>query len=143
MLSVAEDITARKQAEATHRAVLRALPDWIFVLSADGVFLDFHAKDPERLAAPPESFLGKRMQEVLPPDIADGLLRCFERAMSSDDTATLEYSLPARAKSASSKRASSAATPTRSSASSATSPSGAAPSCRRASCATSSRTSAA
>jgi PAS domain S-box-containing protein len=96
VLSVAEDITARKQAEATHRAVLRALPDWIFVLSADGVFLDFHAKDPERLAAPPETFLGKRMHEVLPPDIADGLLRCFERAMSSDDTATLEYSLPSQ-----------------------------------------------
>ena len=91
VLSVAEDITARKQAEATHRAVLRALPDWIFVLSADGVFLDFHAKDLERLAARPESFLGKPMHEVLPRDIADGLLRCFERAMSSDDTATLEY----------------------------------------------------
>ncbi len=93
VLSVAEDITARKQAEARHRAVLRALPDWIFVLSADGVFLDFHAKEPERLAAPPETFLGKRMHDVLPPDIADGLLRCFERAMSSEDTATLEYSL--------------------------------------------------
>ena len=96
VLSVAEDITARKQAEATHRAVLRALPDWIFVLSADGVFLDFHAKDLERLAARPESFLGKPMHEVLPRDIADGLLRCFERAMSSDDTATLEYSLPSQ-----------------------------------------------
>ena len=96
VLSVAEDITARKQAEATHRAVLRALPDWIFVLSAEGVFLDFHAKDPERLAARPESFLGKRMHDVLPPDIADGLLRCFERAMRSEDTATLEYSLPSQ-----------------------------------------------
>jgi PAS domain S-box-containing protein len=96
VLSVAEDITARKQAEATHRAVLRALPDWIFVLSTDGVFLDFHAKDLERLAARPESFLGRRMHEVLPRDIADGLLRCFERAMSSDDTATLEYSLPSQ-----------------------------------------------
>jgi PAS domain S-box-containing protein len=93
VLSVAEDITARKQAEARHRAVLRALPDWIFVLTADGVFLDFHAKEPERLAAPPDSFLGKRMHDVLPPDIADALMRCFERAMSSEDTATLEYSL--------------------------------------------------
>jgi PAS domain S-box-containing protein len=94
VLSVAEDITARKQAEAQHRAVLRALPDWVFVMSTDGVFLDFHAKDPERLAARPEVFLGKDMRDVLPPDIAAGLLRCFERAMSSDDTATLEYSMP-------------------------------------------------
>ena len=45
VLSVTEDITARKQTEARHRAVLRALPDWMFVLSTDGVFLDFHARD--------------------------------------------------------------------------------------------------
>jgi PAS domain S-box-containing protein len=94
VLSVAEDITTRKQAEATHRAVLRALPDWMFVLTRDGVFLDFHARDPERLAAAPSTFLGRHVRDVLPPDIADGLLRCFEQAMSSDDAATLEYSLP-------------------------------------------------
>jgi PAS domain S-box-containing protein len=94
VLSVGEDITARKQVDATHRAVLRALPDWIFVLSADGVFLDFHVKDLERLAMPPSAFLGRRMKDVLPPDIAEGLLDCFGRAMRSDDTATLEYSLP-------------------------------------------------
>jgi PAS domain S-box-containing protein len=95
VLSVAEDITARKQAEATHRAVLRALPDWIFVMSASGVFLDFHVKDPDRLAAPPSEFLGKHLRQVLPPDLAEGLLLCFARAMVSDDTATLEYSLAA------------------------------------------------
>src|ERR1700752_181881 len=45
VLSVGEDITARKQTEARHRAVLRALPAWVFLLSSNGVFLDFHAKD--------------------------------------------------------------------------------------------------
>ena len=94
VLSVTEDITARKQTEARHRAVLRALPDWMFVLSREGVFLDFHAKDTERLAAPPEAFLGKHLRDVLPPDVAGGLLQCFGRAMASDDTATLEYSMP-------------------------------------------------
>ena len=43
------------------------------------MFLDFHAKDRERLAAPPEEFLGKHMKEVLPPEVADGLLLCFDR----------------------------------------------------------------
>jgi len=94
VLSVAEDITTRKEAEARHRAVLRALPDWMFVLTTDGVFVDFHARDLERLAAPPEAFLGKHMRDVLPPDVAEGLLECLARAMASDDTATLEYSMP-------------------------------------------------
>jgi PAS domain S-box-containing protein len=94
VLSVGEDITARKQTEARHRAVLRALPDWMFVLSQDGVFLDFHARVPERLAAPPEAFLRKHIRNVLPPEIAEDLLQCFARAMASEDTATLEYSMP-------------------------------------------------
>ncbi len=93
VLSVGEDITARKQAEATHRAVLRALPDWIFVMSASGVFLDFHVKDRERLAVPPDQFMGKHIREVLPPDVAEALVKCFGRAMASEDTATIEYSI--------------------------------------------------
>jgi C4-dicarboxylate-specific signal transduction histidine kinase len=75
------------------------MPDWMFVLTRDGVFLDFHARDPERLAAQPSTFLGRHVRDVLPPDIADGLLRCFERAMSSDDAATLEYTLPGQGES--------------------------------------------
>ena len=93
VLSVGEDITARKQAEATHRAVLRALPDWIFVMSESGVFLDFHVKDPERLAVPPDHFMGKHIREILPPDVAEALVKCFGRAMASEDTATIEYSI--------------------------------------------------
>lgn len=93
VLSVGEDITARKQAEATHRAVLRALPDWIFVMSESGVFLDFHVKDPERLAVPPDQFMGKHVREILPPDVAEALVKCFGRAMASEDTATIEYSI--------------------------------------------------
>ena len=41
------------------------------------------------------------MREVLPPDIAAGLARCFEQAMSSDDTATLEVRSTVRARAAS------------------------------------------
>ena len=133
VLSVAEDITARKQAEATHRAVLRALPDWIFVLSASGVFLDFHARDRERLAAPPEEFLGKHMKDVLPPEVADGLSALLRARDALRRHRHARVLAPGRrAKSASSKRASCAATSTRSSPSCATSPSGAAPSSRRA-----------
>ena len=93
VLSVGEDITARKRAEATHRAVLRALPDWIFVMSESGVFLDFHVKDPERLAVAPDQFMGKHIREILPPDVAEALVKCFGRAMVSEDTATIEYSI--------------------------------------------------
>ena len=31
--------------EARNRAILRAIPDWMFLTTVDGVFLDYHAKD--------------------------------------------------------------------------------------------------
>ena len=81
-------------AEARHRAVLKALPDWVFLLTAGGVFLDCHAKDPSDLLVPPEVFLGKNIHEVLPPDLAAGLQRCFNEALVSGGPCALEYSAP-------------------------------------------------
>ena len=45
--------------EERNRAILRAIPDWMFILSADGVFLDYHAKEPSRAARPADVFLGR------------------------------------------------------------------------------------
>jgi PAS domain S-box-containing protein len=63
------DITERKHAEEAlreseekNRAILHALPDLIFVQSKDGVYLDYHAKDPRALLVPPEQFIGKNMR---------------------------------------------------------------------------------
>jgi two-component system, LuxR family, sensor kinase FixL len=65
----------------------------MFVMSSDGVFLDYHAKNPEDLLAPPEAFLGKSMHEVLPPWLADAHQRSFERALATNEPERLEYSL--------------------------------------------------
>ncbi len=81
-------------AEARHRAILKALPDWVFLLTADGVFLDYHAKDPGDLLVPPEVFLGRNIREVLPPDLAAGLERCFAEAMASGGPCAFEYPAP-------------------------------------------------
>ena len=74
-------IQALHQSEERNRAILRAIPDWMFLLSADGVFLDYHAKDPDKLLAPPSVFLGKTIPEILPPGIAEALTRACARAL--------------------------------------------------------------
>ena len=84
---------ALRQSEERNRAILRAIPDWMFIMSADGVFLDYHVKNPEALLMPPEAFLGKSMHEVLPPWLADAHQRAFERALSTNEPERLEYSL--------------------------------------------------
>ncbi len=84
---------ALRHSEERNRAILRAIPDWMFVLSNDGVYLDCHINNPEGLLVPPETFLGKSMRDVLPASLADMFERAFERALSTNEPERLEYSV--------------------------------------------------
>jgi rsbT co-antagonist protein RsbR len=95
------DITDRKlaeeslrQSEERNNAILRAIPDLMFLQNREGTYLDYHAADPRQLLSPPETFLGKNMREVLPPELAESLISCFERAERTEEPQVLEYSLP-------------------------------------------------
>jgi PAS domain S-box-containing protein len=46
------DVTDRKREEIRTRALLDAIPDNMFRISSDGVYLDFHAHDPHHLFDP-------------------------------------------------------------------------------------------
>ena len=84
---------ALRQSEERNRAILRAIPDWMFVLSNDGVYLDCHVKDPKALLVPPETFLGKRMRDIMPPSLCEMFERAFERAVATNEPERLEYTL--------------------------------------------------
>ncbi len=94
------DITERKrteealrQSEERYRAFLKAVPDLMFLQTKEGVYLDYHVKDQSQLLVPPESFLGKNMRDVLPPELAEELASCFERAVRRGGTQVCEYTL--------------------------------------------------
>jgi len=91
-----ETADALRETEARYVAILNALTDWMFLLTRDGVFVDFHARDPGDLAAPPERFLGRNVRDVFPPGLAGGFLACFAEAMETGGPCSLEYSLPVR-----------------------------------------------
>ena len=86
--------SARQEAESQQRAILKALPDRMHLITMDGLLLDYHTISspdfPERQAPN-----GKHLRDLLPADIASGLERCCAEAMSSDEAATFEYSVPA------------------------------------------------
>ena len=97
---VALDITDRRlaeekarEAEEKDRALLAAIPDAMFLQSDDGVFLDYHAKEPSELLMPPESFLGKNMRDVLPPQIAERLFESFARVTDKGKPEIVEYNV--------------------------------------------------
>lgn len=76
-----------------NRAMLRALPDMVFLLSSDGVFLDYNVRDEKQLFHAPEVFMGKSLRDTLPPDLAERLMESLSNTLLTDTTEILEYSL--------------------------------------------------
>ena len=74
--------------------MLMAVPDLLFLLTRDGIYLNYYARDPAKLFAPPEVFLGKNMRDILPSDLAAEFFRAFERVVASSDPIEVVYSLP-------------------------------------------------
>ncbi|HET6897279.1 MAG TPA: ATP-binding protein, partial [Vicinamibacteria bacterium] len=92
------DVTARKleasalrEVEGRHRAMLRAVPDMMFVLDKDGTYVDFHAPDPALLLIPPDRLIGRNVREIFPPDLAERVVGCLAETTESGEPRTLEY----------------------------------------------------
>ncbi|WP_291996418.1 PAS domain S-box protein [Candidatus Accumulibacter sp. ACC012] len=95
-----EDITARKVAEASARqgellldSVFQALPDLFFLIDTDGTISDYRARRSADLYLPPEAFLGKRMQDILPAEIGTMAERKMAEIRERGGLATYDYDL--------------------------------------------------
>ncbi len=101
VMAIIREITERKRAEealrssmATNRALLNAIPDWMFRLSRDGTFINFKAAQSNNLPLPTREFLGKKLDEVFPKEIAQPMIDCVTRALSNNETQIFEYQFP-------------------------------------------------
>ena len=65
-------------AEQQNSAILRALPDSIFLQTRDGVYLQHYAKATGDSTVIRQSFLGRNMRDVLPPEVAEAFSQAFE-----------------------------------------------------------------
>ncbi|HEY9653777.1 MAG TPA: PAS domain S-box protein [Coleofasciculaceae cyanobacterium] len=95
------DITELKQTEERLRqtnqemqAIFAAFPDILFRVAADGTILDYKTKQDDNLYTSPEMFLGKRVQDVLPPPVGQNIQAEVGRVLETDSPVSLEYSLP-------------------------------------------------
>ena len=84
---------ALRHSEARNRAILRAIPDWMFLQTVEGVFLDYHARDASSLLIPPDVFIGKNVRDVLPHPLAETLAQAFVRVGGSEEPETIEYTI--------------------------------------------------
>ncbi len=99
----ARDVTAQKQAECAlreseerYRAIIAAIPDILFTLDQNGVYLTCHVNDPALLYVPLEYLIGKSLHEVLPAPIADQGLAAIQTTLRTGQMQFFEYSLDMR-----------------------------------------------
>jgi len=88
----AED--ALRSSMATNRALINAIPDWLFRISKDGIFVNFKAVKDTHHLLPGCEFLGKHIYEVFPSEVAQPTLTCVENVLTTGETQILECQLP-------------------------------------------------
>ncbi|MCA9248505.1 MAG: PAS domain S-box protein, partial [Planctomycetales bacterium] len=101
VLAVTRDITERKRADEDLRrtasqlqAFFEVYPDLQFRVGADDTILDYHAGTANDLYVPPEHFLNRRVQEILPPDVFRKYATAMQEVRATGKMTSLEYQLP-------------------------------------------------
>ncbi|MCK8515610.1 EAL domain-containing protein [Methylonatrum kenyense] len=85
-LVILTDLTALRKTEATLiqrerylSSLVASMQDVLFVLDAEGRFVECHAADEDDLAVPPDVLRGRHFAEYLPEDLSREMLRGVER----------------------------------------------------------------
>jgi PAS domain S-box-containing protein len=84
---------ALQESETRMRAILESIPDMMFEISRDGVFLDFIASAETNLLAPPDEFIGKNISSFFPQTVVEQTLFSLERAIATEQLHAFEYQL--------------------------------------------------
>ena len=82
-----------RQTTSELKAIFQALPDLCFRLDSKGTILDYYAGRARDLYVPPDQFLGQRMQDILPPDVATKFEQTLHQVWESEGI-DIEYVLP-------------------------------------------------
>ena len=80
-----------RRSEARWRAMVQALPDLIFRVSADGIYLDYHAPDKDLLLVPPEAFLGQKVIDVLPRHLSWRQMEAIRQTLRTGEVVSLQF----------------------------------------------------
>ncbi len=77
---------ALRQSEAQNRAILSAIPDLMFRLSSEGIYLGY-VKTNDVMDLLPSEFepIGKHVSELLPPDVTQRHLHHLQRALTTGE----------------------------------------------------------
>jgi PAS domain S-box-containing protein len=81
------------QSESRNTALLSAVPDMIFRIRRDGVFLDYKASSPDFLAVSGEQIKGASLSSILPEALTSEAMVLIEQALQTQEIQSMEYTL--------------------------------------------------
>ncbi|BAY99062.1 signal transduction histidine kinase [Tolypothrix tenuis PCC 7101] len=73
--------------------IFQAFPDVYFRIDRDGTILSYYAKNTSDLYVVPEFFLGRRVQDVFPPNVASKFMTAILNSQQNGAIFTIEYLL--------------------------------------------------
>ncbi len=74
-------------------AIFQTFSDLLFIIDRDGIILDYRAGNSALLYVAPDTFLGRRLQSVLPSEVAQNISSALEHLDTNGGTFPFEYSL--------------------------------------------------
>jgi PAS domain S-box-containing protein len=81
------------QSEKRNKAVINALPDLVLIIDKENRFSDFIKPKEMDTYVAPEFFIGKKVNEVLPADLAEKTIINKLKALTTGEVATYSYQL--------------------------------------------------
>jgi PAS domain S-box-containing protein len=81
-----------RESEAKSRALLDAIPDLMFRFDRQGTFLEAEGAS-EMLLMPPAQFLGRKVADIFPPELASVMMQRLEQAIAHQQMQVFEYSI--------------------------------------------------
>jgi diguanylate cyclase (GGDEF)-like protein/PAS domain S-box-containing protein len=76
-----------------NRSIIRSIPDIIIRYDREGIYRDIITSSSGKLYFEPQEMLGKKVSDVLPPDVASCITRAIQNALDCDDLQVTEYKL--------------------------------------------------
>ncbi|NWG33475.1 MAG: PAS domain S-box protein [Chloroflexi bacterium] len=98
-LEQANELLARQslqtiqQSESRMRALLEAIPDMIFEMDREGTILHFVPSSTMKPLLPPEEFIGKKISDIMPFDVAEQTLFNIQRTLETGMLQVFQYKI--------------------------------------------------
>lgn len=88
------DITEFKSTCLQLSEIIDSIPDLIFIVDKNLKFIKYLSHNQKDLFALPETFIGKKITEVLPPEVSARALECFKKVNANPlEPVTFQYAL--------------------------------------------------